>query len=656
MRQIAVILFILLLAPVISLAQKKLPAKTDVKKDTLPPGNIVHAWKVDDFNHQDSVLIDTLWYNKHKFNPWIGNNYLTSYGTPLRHNLLNERQKTEFLFNNPFGHVLKNHQNRFFYNTKSPFTYLIYNTGGSKDSQVNLDILHTQNINEYLNFGIDADIISSKRFFEEDKSLKSHYLTFFSSYNKENLNIYFSYNTNKIEYDEIGGIESTELFEDSSDYTVTGRLNNAQTLLNTKDIKLSTELFLFGKYENVPDSLYDKNLNDSLTHSQLDTTQINNINDKQLSVLYDLGYVTNEKKYSDENPTHSFYSDYAILRDSNNTADVAYRKELTNHFRILYKDSLKYLKAGLKHEFVQYSFLKDYKIGDSTINYSRSDLKYKAYNNFILNMGIRFKFSSQLALKGYGNYHLAGFSAFDYLAGMTIHWENNHQSMYGKLEVSNDEPHFFYQTYHSNYLKWDHDLDKIQHFSSEIGYMNKKMGLNITVQPEMYNNYVYLDSELQPKQYPQSLQLLSAQIRKDFHLGEFTLNNKINFQYSSHREVLNVPEYYLYHEFKFRHIFKFKSTGGKLYSQLGFSVYYYPEYYADSYMPSLNLFYNQKQEKIGGKVILNAFLNLKIKRTAFYLKYYHLNGLWEPREYYTSPLYPMSSGMLKFGITWSFYN
>jgi hypothetical protein len=649
-----VFLFTLSLLSVISFTQRKLPAQPDKGKDTLKLGNIVYAWNVDEFNMADSVLIDTLWFNKHNFNPWIGNNYLSSFGTPMKNNILIDRKDADFFFNQPYIHILNNHQKTKFYRTKKPFTYLVYNTGGSKDSQLDLEILHTQNINKYLNFGLKADIVSSKRFFEDDKSLRSHYLSFFSSYTKEEWNLYFSYNTNKITHDEFGGLESKGLFEDSSDYTITGRLSNAQNLLKTKDVHLSTEFFIIGN--DYDTSTVNLNSDDSIKNTQLDTSDLIDEKRKRLSLLYDVGYVTNEKIYSDDNPTAAFYSDYNILRDSSNTADEAYRKELNNRFRILYKDTGMYFGAGLKHEYVQYSFLTNYSLDNASVGSPWGSLRYESFNNLLFDFRARLKFTPELQIGGYGNYHISGFTEGDYKARLRLKWQKDGKSIFGDVQFKNSEPDFFYQNYNSNYFEWHRGLSKSKHLFTSIGYKNKELKLSLLIKPELYHNYTYLNSEINPVQHQQALKLFSAQMKKDFHLGKFILNNRVNYQYSDNQNVLSIPDYYLYHEFKFRHMFYFKSTGGKLYSQIGFSVYYYPEYYADSYMPSLNLFYNQNQEKIGGKAILNAFLNLKIKRTAFYLKYYHLNGLWEPREYYTSPLYPMSPGILKFGITWSFYN
>jgi hypothetical protein len=93
-----------------------------------------------------------------------------------------------------------------------------------------------------------------------------------------------------------------------------------------------------------------------------------------------------------------------------------------------------------------------------------------------------------------------------------------------------------------------------------------------------------------------------------------------------------------------------------LFFQLGFDTRYETAYYADKYAPATGMFYRQNEVKIGDYAWIDAFANLKIKRTAFYLKYTNLATQFVKGGYYTSPGYPAGIATLLFGLTWSFYN
>ena len=69
------------------------------------------------------------------------------------------------------------------------------------------------------------------------------------------------------------------------------------------------------------------------------------------------------------------------------------------------------------------------------------------------------------------------------------------------------------------------------------------------------------------------------------------------------------------------------------------------------------MFYHQRTAKVGGYLWGDVFLNLQLKRAAFYLKAGHLNALWEEeRKYFSLPHYPGQGFGLFYGITWNFFD
>ena len=47
---------------------------------------------------------------------------------------------------------------------------------------------------------------------------------------------------------------------------------------------------------------------------------------------------------------------------------------------------------------------------------------------------------------------------------------------------------------------------------------------------------------------------------------------------------------------------------------IGFDLYYNTSYYANAYMPSLAVFYQQKEKMLGNHPYVDVFLNVRLKR------------------------------------------
>jgi len=105
-------------------------------------------------------------------------------------------------------------------------------------------------------------------------------------------------------------------------------------------------------------------------------------------------------------------------------------------------------------------------------------------------------------------------------------------------------------------------------------------------------------------------------------------------------------------------VIRFRITDGRLGFQLGAEGIYYSSYKASSYMPATGSYYLQNELETGNYPYVNAFINLKLKRTRFFLSFEHVNqGLgFMSDNYRYVPGYQMPVRMFKYGIAWTFYN
>jgi hypothetical protein len=156
--------------------------------------------------------------------------------------------------------------------------------------------------------------------------------------------------------------------------------------------------------------------------------------------------------------------------------------------------------------------------------------------------------------------------------------------------------------------------------------------------------------------------VLTIGVTKTFKLWKLYSKNQITYQATENPEVLAIPNLIFYTSTYFNHKFHFSSTGGELDFMLGIDGFYTTDYYGYEYSPALSQFYSQSDQLIGGYPMLDAFLNLKLKRVRFFLKLQHFNSIWGKQNYYAAIHYPHNQMMnntqlfFKFGISWAFWD
>ncbi|GLL53793.1 hypothetical protein KUBF_14550 [Bacteroides finegoldii] len=228
-------------------------------------------------------------------------------------------------------------------------------------------------------------------------------------------------------------------------------------------------------------------------------------------------------------------------------------------------------------------------------------------------------------------------------------------SLIARGEVSNKLAPFYMRHYHSKHFWWDNDMDKEfrTRIEGELSIARWRTKLKAGV--ENIKNYTYFNQQALPEQKSGSLQVLSASLNQDFKLGIFHLDNEVTWQKSSDQTVLPLPDLSLYHNF----YMQFKLAKKVLSVQLGADLRYFTKYNAPAYMPAIQNFHLQPtddQVEIGGYPIVNVYANLHLKRTRFYVMMYHVNQGMSRPNYFLSPHYPINPRVLKFGLSWNFYD
>ena len=94
--------------------------------------------------------------------------------------------------------------------------------------------------------------------------------------------------------------------------------------------------------------------------------------------------------------------------------------------------------------------------------------------------------------------------------------------------------------------------------------------------------------------------------------------------------------------------------------ELGSDAYFFTNYFAPDFVPQLNQFAVQANSasrvKLGGYPFVDVYANLHLKRTRFFVMYSHATAGSGNRMYFLTPHYPMNGAIIRFGLSWNFFN
>lgn len=229
-------------------------------------------------------------------------------------------------------------------------------------------------------------------------------------------------------------------------------------------------------------------------------------------------------------------------------------------------------------------------------------------------------------------------------------------------------PSFYYRHYHSRHYLWDNDgLSKVIHSRIQGMLSWEKTKTKLRVAFDEISNYTYfglsyqigenynrLNNDAHVRQSGDAISLLTLQLYQDFKFGPFNWENVLTYQKSSAEDLLPVPQLNVYSNLYLR--FKIAKV---LKCDFGADVRYFTKYYAPDYAPGLGQYAVQEgpnRVEVGNYPILNVYANFHLKQTRFFVMMSHVNAGSGNKMYFLAPHYPLNDSILRFGLSWNFYN
>jgi len=531
-----------------------------------------------------------------------------------------------------------------FMDTQVPFSEMVWTYGTPREtSEQTFRVRHSQNVNRNLNFGLIYDIVYSLGQYNYQRA-ENKTFTFFSSYKGNSYRYYFAAGVNNIKSHENGGVTDPGLIQsyETRDVPVNmGGLNESVSLLKNRNI-LFVQRYTVGGSQGMPDTL---------------KTGKKSLGGLSGTFSHIMIWENNKRTYSDNYAAGGFYDTTYI--SSSVTFDSLYSSYLKNTLRFDFStdESRKFRLGGgfgIRNEIHRYS-----QIVPTHDTLFADTLLWKRNNNVVVgrlynNIGNNFRWvaDGELYLSGSraGDFNLRGeiMKSFSLKKGEAV-WKINGRM----LSV---QPSFWMLNWGSNHFEWHNNFDRSFRIDAGTLFSYPGMNTNVRLNYTIADNYTGFNTMALPFQHGGGLSIVSLMASKGFTAWKFHFANDLLIQQSSNAEVVDLPLVTLRSSAYFEHLFRFEQTQGELNMQLGAEVTFHTMYYPYAYMPATGRFYNQADIREGNYPFINAFLNLKLKRTRFFIMFDHVNHGLLGSGYCMIPNYPMNIRMLRYGLAWTFYN
>ena len=609
--------------------------------------------------------IDTLQYNYHReFVPSMASDAWASTGNfgcaGINQIFFERKESSEFVFADALEHWIPNADNQKFYNTRIPMTLLSYSWGGGRESgQDRLKGIFSGNAGKRIQVGAMLDYLYSKGGYDR-QALKDFVWGFSGSYTGDRYELQASVATFNSVNHESGGIKDDAYITDPAS------LQGGDPNIDAKAIPVN----LSSAFSRVKGSQFRMNHRYKVGYyeeEQVNDSTINRTYIPVSSFIWTFDYKTNTHKFVNENATEDgeYFENSYLSVDGTNEETKYWRIRNTIGIDML-EGFNKYAKFGLSayatHEVRRYTQVCDTMLTSSykpenLTPFPEFDIEPKTIENLLWVGGqltkqrgsiLTYGATAQFGIVGSvaGDIDVSGhLSTHIPLLGDTV-------SIVGEGFFRNTEASFLLKNYISNHFAWKNDFGKIRRFRVGGRIEIPRFGTTLSAGVENLQNYVYFNTLALPEQEGGSVQVFSASLSQNFRLGILHWNNRLTYQTSSNESVLPLPKLAVYSD-----LFLSFTVSKVLKINLGVDCNYYTNYYAPAYQPSTMSFYNQTEKKLGNYPFMNAYADMKLSKTRFFVMYSHLNqGMFGGNNYFAALHYPMNPSRFQLGISVDFAN
>lgn len=504
-----------------------------------------------------------------------------------------------------------------YYDTKSPFIEMLVYLGGGNRNIV--EIGFSRNVNKNWNIGFDIrKITANKQLAPENQTDRQVVGSTFVGYTH--------YKHAKLPYQVLANYSSM-------DHKVV-ELGGARPTFDS----LRTDFFLF---DNALVRLED-------AQGIVKTNRWHIYQDFQIAEQFQLYHVFDYRKetniYQDSRGGtgageydlyEDFYQDFLI--DSDSTNERSRFTTLSNEAGLKGDLSSVFYRFYARLRKVDWNYLL-YNPGEETVE------KY-------LGGYVRFDWRDKFSVKGNAEFLVGG----EYKFGGSITSDLlkvNYTSVKSKVP-------FIYSDYFGNHHEWHNNFSSV--FTNKLeGQLNLDFSF-IEVRPKLsftaHNNFIYFNQDIEPVQ---STDVVISSFGGDFNLrfkndkkeGWHLENEIVGSNVSGGASAgVRIPDLF----YNGRYFWSGNWFDDLVPVEVGIDAHARSSYFANAYAPEIQQFYLQDDQEVFGYIATDLFVNMKVDKFFFALKWTHFN---QPQDdgYFATPNYPGQRKVIDLVIRWMFFD
>lgn len=514
-----------------------------------------------------------------------------------------------------------------YYDVKTPTATFIYHNAMRNGAALNST--YTQNIGKRFNFTLEYMGLRSQGLYRN--SLSANNNTIFSGHyvsKSGNYELFAHYLHQNVNNQESGGITEDNLFQ-NGDSNYKNRQNAQVNLASTSSQYSYRRYYLSHQFTPFNAEKFPFSIRHTISHQ-------------------------GNKYYYNQGALEAYWYDAPTdLVNGFPLTTKKYSDNFSNTVSLIFNNEKFKLDAGVRYQMIKLgirdvvtlngvpfpSELKENRIG------AVGNLQVKLWDKIQLNSFLEFSNGSQF--KSY--LRTANSLKFEPIKDYFVNAKVNFQSAY---------PSFNYLLNTSVYNNFNYYLDNAKNQSvMEVGgSINLKwFKTEIFANYFRIDNYTYFDSNGNPKQSDNSVNISQIGGDATFSFNKFHLNTRLHFQNTlTNKELLPLPGFIGRANF-FYQTQAFKKAAE---IQAGIKVYYFSKFASRDYFPVLNEYIlpNANSFSIGGQPIADLYINMKVKKMFFFIEGQQIGTFISNNKAYAFPHYPVYDFRLNIGIVWYLFN
>ncbi len=546
-----------------------------------------------------------------------------------------------------------------YYNTKSPFSNIIYAPGGNDQDLLQFEL--SRNIDSLWNIGINVQrIAANKQLIDRtttgDNTAISHWdFMIHSNYQTKNkkYSLLTYLNLSDHNSNDQGGVVRSEIADPFSgkprliSYNeLLSQGNNTPILANASTRDKSYNLHIYHEYVGYKAfQIYQV--------IDYQTRRVQYI-DKDFSTGWQNGFYPYAYKQSGGVDKFNFKGDAVLINQlgaSDKLAlDSLYNESQFSNFEV---------KSGLKgfYEGFNYRLHLRNRFFSFTNPLNREYSKTGINENF-LGLWLNQYFKDSTRAFGEVEYSL-GKDDFKFKGEFQGKWLN-----IGGEYISN-APTLVQQLTYNNGFRWKNSTEpSATNFLRNVKTINifgyttlkiKQLTLRPSIDLTNISSYIYYDSLCYVRQTNSDIKIYRLGLGFDFKKGRLSTTNQIYLtEKTDANNLIRLPPVFFNSRIAYDLLYK-----KKLYIQAGIDIHYKSAYQANAYMPAIQQFYLQKTQdaqSVEGYIQADVFADMRINRVRLYFKFAHVNQGLVGSGYYTSPGFAGMGRTFNFGLHWLLFD